>query len=225
MVSVHAFTLILCFLASDAYASPQLFLEGCLKSNSTPANSLAISATSPSQCAIQCWSQREDTRYAYWDSLSDNRCLCSPFPANAQDFTLNNNEDKASEICAEGTAVYVRAPEAPNFQVERKREGKGRLVDVSLRAEGLCPTPLTACSVAGNTSIYECLDLNVDMSSCGGCVNGIFGSIKRANSAVDCTSLPGVALNAATCLHGQCRAFRCDSGYTLTNDHACVADS
>lgn len=40
-----------------------------------------------------------------------------------------------------------------------------------------------------------------------------------------CTSLPGVALNAATCLHGQCRAFRCDNGYTLTNDHACVADS
>ncbi|OWZ62207.1 hypothetical protein AYX15_05613 [Cryptococcus neoformans] len=232
MIPIHTFTLILHLFASAAYASRQPFLGGCLKSNSAPANSLAISAISPSQCATQCWSEREGTRYAYWDSRSDDKCLCSPFPANAEDFTLNN-EDEASETCAEGIAVYVRAPESPNFQVERKRAGKGGLDDVSRRAEGLCPTPLTACSVAGNSSIYEyahkrylqCLDLNVDLNSCGGCVNGVFGSTRRADSAVDCTSLPGVASNAATCLYGQCRAFRCNNGYTLTKGHICVADS
>ncbi|OWT39848.1 hypothetical protein C362_02343 [Cryptococcus neoformans Bt1] len=252
MIPIHTFTLILHLFASAVYASRQPFLGGCLKSNSAPANSLAISAISPSQCATQCWREREGTRYAYWDSRSDDKCLCSPFPANAEDFTLNN-EDEASKTCAEGIAVYVRAPESPNFQVERKRAGKGGLGDVSRRAEGLCPTPLTACSVAGNSSIYEvnvffldltyhaddskdkikyahkrylqCLDLNVDLNSCGGCVNGVFGSTRRADSAVDCTSLPGVASNAATCLYGQCRAFRCNNGYTLTKGHICVADS
>lgn len=53
------------------------------------------------------------------------------------------------------TKMYVRAPEPPNFQIERKRAGKGRPGDVSSRAEGLCPSPLTACSVAGDSSIYE----------------------------------------------------------------------
>ncbi|ALO60535.1 hypothetical protein CND03995 [Cryptococcus deneoformans JEC21] len=154
MIPIHISTLILHLFASAAYASSQPFLGGCLKSNPAPANSLAITAISPSQCVTQCWNEREDTRYAYWDSRSEDKCLCSPFPANAIDFTLSNQAE-AFETCAEGITMYVRAPEPPNFQIERKRAGKGRPGDVSSRAEGLCPSPLTACSVAGDSSIYE----------------------------------------------------------------------
>ncbi|KAK8858719.1 hypothetical protein IAR55_002948 [Kwoniella newhampshirensis] len=99
-----------------------------------------------------------------------------------------------------------------------KKRGGGR----EKRGEPGCPSPLQACKVAGDASAFQCIDSKLELGSCGGCINGDFGSSSSSSSAVDCTTLAGVAPGAVACMAGSCRAFRCQSGYKL-KDNACVA--
>jgi len=58
----------------------------------------------------------------------------------------------------------------------------------------LCPNGLFACALGG-THQFECVDVEADLRSCGGCVGeGLPG--------VDCLALPGV--RDVTCIRGKC---------------------
>ncbi|EJT49120.1 delayed-type hypersensitivity antigen - related protein [Trichosporon asahii var. asahii CBS 2479] len=87
----------------------------------------------------------------------------------------------------------------------------------------LCPDFQTACIIPGTDS-FECLDTGMELTSCGGCSDGVFDPPLDAEftAGVDCTALPGVAAGAVSCESGQCVIWDCASDYALV-DGACVA--
>ncbi|WVQ85072.1 hypothetical protein IAT38_007236 [Cryptococcus sp. DSM 104549] len=222
MVSSFAYITALLPVFATLVSASNPILEGCISSGSAPIDSIAVSAISATHCASQCWSRVEGSRYAFWDWQGDDRCMCSSAPAEGKDFTMVNDEETYG-TCAVGVAVYARVPQVPEFQVEKRSKSMEKLRLVRETVESLCPSPLTACAVAGDATSYECLDTTVELDSCGGCVNGVFGSGSTAVSGTDCTSLTGVASNAVACWQSKCRAFRCADGYKLAGNHTCVA--
>ena len=107
---------------------------------------------------------------------------------------------------------------------------------------GLCPSGLSACRVNQGefatddfevspfyqscldfTTDKQCLDVQAELESCGGCTAGIVdGDAALATSGVDCTSIPGVEMGAVSCMSGQCLISQCKRGYALI-DNTCVS--
>ncbi|WVW79141.1 hypothetical protein I302_101107 [Kwoniella bestiolae CBS 10118] len=95
----------------------------------------------------------------------------------------------------------------------RARNGKKR---------ALCPAGLTACKVSQYESdSFECIDTTSELESCGGCAHGEFNN-PAGPLGVDCSALPGLARGGVTCNAGQCQAFACQRGWTLTPEETCV---
>ncbi|KAA1468242.1 hypothetical protein DENSPDRAFT_857172 [Dentipellis sp. KUC8613] len=82
------------------------------------------------------------------------------------------------------------------------------------RTASLCPSDLTACPISGLSSAWECVDVQQELESCGGCVIGGEGQ--------DCTAIKG-AWNVG-CEQGSCKVYTCMNGYKLSSDNkTCVA--
>ncbi|WWD03876.1 hypothetical protein V865_001932 [Kwoniella europaea PYCC6329] len=108
-----------------------------------------------------------------------------------------------------------------------KRQKQLRKKRLSLEKYEYCPARLKACKVPGDELAFECLNVNTELESCGGCLYGDYGVGLNApgrSYGIDCTSLPGVAMGAITCTSGQCTAFACEEGYELTRENStCVS--
>ncbi|KNZ48898.1 uncharacterized protein VP01_533g6 [Puccinia sorghi] len=74
-----------------------------------------------------------------------------------------------------------------------------------------CPSGLTACPIATGPSLspsggFECLDVQQEVTSCGGC--------SSTGQGVDCTTLKGVS--SAGCSAGECKIFSCKPGFQFS---------
>ncbi|PLW46602.1 hypothetical protein PCANC_06132 [Puccinia coronata f. sp. avenae] len=82
-----------------------------------------------------------------------------------------------------------------------------------------CPTGLSACPISsglGASSSFECIDVQQEVTSCGGC--------STTGKGVDCTTLKGVA--SSGCSDGQCKIFSCKTGYQYSATHnVCIKSS
>ncbi|KII94348.1 hypothetical protein PLICRDRAFT_424813 [Plicaturopsis crispa FD-325 SS-3] len=92
-----------------------------------------------------------------------------------------------------------------------------RAVAHKSRAEMLCPQGLNACPIPGLSGYgtdYECLDVQTELESCGGCAS--------TGAGVDCTSIKGA--NAVGCESGTCAIYTCKAGFRRSADgKSCVA--
>ncbi|KAG7528587.1 hypothetical protein FFLO_06073 [Filobasidium floriforme] len=85
-----------------------------------------------------------------------------------------------------------------------------------------CPEGLTSClTKVGGKDVFECIDTNRDLESCGGCTspdprldNSTAGVLGR-----DCSEIPHAS--GVTCNNGQCVVNSCVRGYTAAGDR-CV---
>ncbi|EJU06065.1 hypothetical protein DACRYDRAFT_19383 [Dacryopinax primogenitus] len=99
-----------------------------------------------------------------------------------------------------------------------------RALDLSKRdlilADSRCPMQHTACGVvsAWTRQGWECIDTQMDLESCGGCVTPLMGEIA---TGIDCTSLEGV--EDVACVSGFCTVYSCRDGFTVAADgQTCV---
>ncbi|KAH9898402.1 hypothetical protein C8Q73DRAFT_664090 [Cubamyces lactineus] len=79
------------------------------------------------------------------------------------------------------------------------------------RAASLCPNGLDACPISGLSGLtgdFECVDIQNDIQSCGGCVS--------TGAGQDCTAIDG-SWNVG-CNNGKCVVFTCAAGYKRSAD-------
>ncbi|KAJ7021464.1 hypothetical protein C8F04DRAFT_1314359, partial [Mycena alexandri] len=80
-----------------------------------------------------------------------------------------------------------------------------------------CYEGFTACKVPGySENSWECVDVQNDLESCGGCSYDLSTSSGR-----DCSAIPGVS--DVSCIKGQCVVHKCMTGYDTDDKHSqCV---
>ncbi|WVW80093.1 hypothetical protein I302_102066 [Kwoniella bestiolae CBS 10118] len=171
--------------------------------------------------------------YIDFESCFD-RCSASGSNYNyafPQTFTVGSGRNSicrcGSSPALDSTACGVNARflYTQNLVVPSGIPGRKRALERLDRARRLardqpfCPVGMTPCRVEGDS--YECVDLNSELESCGGCMNGIYGSDNTTRAGLDCSTLPGAAFGATTCYRGSCQAWACEEGYAL-EDGVCV---
>ncbi|WAQ87339.1 hypothetical protein PtA15_8A243 [Puccinia triticina] len=77
-----------------------------------------------------------------------------------------------------------------------------------------CPAGLSACPISSGmplkpTAGFECLDVQQEVSSCGGCAS--------TGQGIDCATIKGVS--SAGCSEGKCKIFSCKAGYQYSSVH------
>ncbi|KAL0951173.1 hypothetical protein HGRIS_007904 [Hohenbuehelia grisea] len=103
------------------------------------------------------------------------------------------------------------SPKPGNGHVYRSH---GILKRSKSRSNSLCPSGLSACPIAGSLGQdYECLDVQEELESCGGCVS--------TGQGQDCTTIQG-AWNVG-CNNGSCYVHTCEFGYLRSPDNkSCI---
>ncbi|WVF72451.1 hypothetical protein IAT40_007266 [Kwoniella sp. CBS 6097] len=157
--------------------------------------------------------------YAYgrYDSNATISCLCS---ASQPPFDLPLD-------CGYGDPFWYTHPAVPSGFAKRQIKEKMRREQQLALGLGLCPKGRTACKVSGSNGLsmgFECIDIDYEFESCGGCVHGEFlpgetdsGSEDSKSSGVDCSTVAAIAPGGVTCTRGQCLAFACEDEYILVN--------
>ncbi|KIP02730.1 hypothetical protein PHLGIDRAFT_283461 [Phlebiopsis gigantea 11061_1 CR5-6] len=87
----------------------------------------------------------------------------------------------------------------------------------------MCARPFESCPIpglilgSGAARAYECVDVENDLESCGGCVDGDspHGEANLVGGR-DCSAIPNI--DSVRCLNGQCVIERCHLGYVLAQD-------
>ncbi|KAG5729991.1 Protein priA [Termitomyces sp. T112] len=75
-----------------------------------------------------------------------------------------------------------------------------------------CPSGYTPCGIpARGANSWECLNIQTELESCGGCVLSLSGNVSDIPEGADCTAMPGVA--DVSCVGGRCLVHRCMPGY------------
>ncbi|WVR09676.1 hypothetical protein IAU60_006751 [Kwoniella sp. DSM 27419] len=189
-------------------------LVGC---KSTEAASGNVIVNLPDTCLGSCIG----FPYAVMKPASDGlyECACGSYDGDIgpQAVTCGPN---AWSSYQHGTGAYVAGP--TGF-VKRAEREKKRLQEVERELHQFCPAGLTACKVPGDDLAYECISVDDELESCGGCLNGYFDSAITEIAGTDCTTLFGVSPGAVTCAQGLCQAFACEDGYELASNATCVA--
>ncbi|KAH9996049.1 hypothetical protein BJV77DRAFT_942586, partial [Russula vinacea] len=74
-----------------------------------------------------------------------------------------------------------------------------------------CPAPLSACPVRGarDADAIECVDLESDLYSCGGCA--------ADDISYDCNAIPHA--RSVECVYGYCQVRSCAEGYVVAPQH------
>ncbi|WVF65358.1 hypothetical protein IAT40_000085 [Kwoniella sp. CBS 6097] len=111
--------------------------------------------------------------------------------------------------------AIAHSPEAAASGLAR-RDLRMRAEQARLASQQFCPEELKACSKAGDSDAYECIDGQRELESCGGCLHGGF-QFKPANATtgVDCSTLAGVHLGGVSCEDSACIAYSCEEGFEL----------
>ncbi|ORX36617.1 hypothetical protein BD324DRAFT_457446 [Kockovaella imperatae] len=141
-------------------------------------------------------------------------CGC---PESGQSFAPAGNA-----VTCDQNSIYLythmpgaTTPGSPGPSSYIKKREKERLEREANEVKAVCPVDLTPCNVIdGDGLSFECLDVNQELESCGGCINGGFG-FQDGVVGVDCTALAGVDPSAVSCVQGQCKVSACKSGYKL----------
>lgn len=72
--------------------------------------------------------------------------------------------------------IFVNAAADISTVSRRKREIEAELrAEAERRDNAYCPSGLTGCAIPGS-KYYECINTEVELESCGGCTNGVFGN-------------------------------------------------
>ncbi|WWD10338.1 hypothetical protein V865_008473 [Kwoniella europaea PYCC6329] len=122
--------------------------------------------------------------YNLSESPDANTFVWSP----AADFGECLNQCRSSPIAF----ARYNADLSPSSFVKRSRKEGQRVLD-------LCPEGSRACEVPDGEGLRcECIDIDNDLESCGGC-----------------TSLCGVSFGGVTCHQGICEVESCEEGYKL----------
>jgi len=165
--------------------------KGCCLPHGGPPNS--PSPPKGSQCPSSGW---------YWGK--DQGCCVphNPPPSNNPPPQCPHGWDWISHIfqCQPSPSPPSHYPPQPSGH-HYKRTSK-------VRTRSLCPTGLDACPIIGQASDYECIDIENDLGSCGGCL--------ETGAGQDCTAITG-AWNVG-CEQGSCAVYTCVSGYKLASD-------
>nr|XP_031862708.1 uncharacterized protein CI109_001719 [Kwoniella shandongensis]KAA5529780.1 hypothetical protein CI109_001719 [Kwoniella shandongensis] len=178
--------------------------------NAVPTNPVISVSPDINTCFVTC------APYPFFTAnprpaTNDFECVCT----TAYDSTGTNDN------CGPDTLFgFQHVPQASGIA---KRRLRARLnLAKEEEAKLLCPRGTTACVVPSSEDAYECVDTRSELESCGGCLYGTFGdNANNATVGVDCSTLPGAAMGASTCLLGSCNVFACQAGHNLV-DRACV---
>lgn len=124
---------------------------------------------------------------------------------------------------AASTFFYNAGGPVPSAFARRDTMAAEQQVLASIAANPDCPPGYTSCQVSPNPEDgYECLDINSELESCGGCRYGVYGAGNATASGIDCSALPNVRRGAVTCNRGHCEASLCVGGAKLIN-RQCVS--
>ncbi|WVF72441.1 hypothetical protein IAT40_007256 [Kwoniella sp. CBS 6097] len=161
-------------------------------------------------CANHCLSHRYSIQvYLDYDPNVYCQCRDNDDPWSGMEPSLN---------CAQGDwKVYSNTAQPSSFV---KRQEKQKQLKAQDGHSALCPEHLNACMISDEPgSGFECLDIQEELESCGGCRYGEYGSqaehLQPSPVGIDCSQLPNVAPDGVTCTKGRCHIFSCARGYSL----------
>ncbi|WVF72443.1 hypothetical protein IAT40_007258 [Kwoniella sp. CBS 6097] len=167
---------------------------------------------------------------------------CAGYPNSAEKHHINNGsatcaclrsespfDDGRSSTCLYGDWYLYPRTSLPSGMIRRQhRFSVNGVRDEALPLPYICPGGMSACKVLdGDDMSYECLDVQQEIESCGGCMNGEFRREAHRHSGdssrgIDCTKLPSVDPRGVTCSQGRCLAYVCEDGFVLQHG-ACQA--
>ncbi|WWD06198.1 hypothetical protein V865_004284 [Kwoniella europaea PYCC6329] len=155
-----------------------------------------------SECFAHCQNYLIAMVQTHPDS-EDLGCFCGTDYNDGQEEACNRNAQ----------FLYFNDFTSPSGALKkRQRERVER--NSRRRLEAFCPNKMIPCNVTGVPDAFECLDTNFELESCGGCISGHFNDDhKLASNGVHCSSIPGVALGASTCMMGKCEIYACKKGW------------
>ncbi|KZT55637.1 hypothetical protein CALCODRAFT_556336 [Calocera cornea HHB12733] len=173
---------------------------------------------------------------SYWQTLFGSYGWCIDCPAGSwcpggnnapvnkcPAGTYNDDSDSSSSrACKDCSAGYyssssgsTKCTRCPNGQTSNSGSSSCTAVNShrpramkAKRAGAQCKLGFMSCPIMSGRGGMECLDIDNDLESCGGCV-GYDGE----GTGVDCTSIPGV--NTVQCVGGQCIVQSCERGYRI----------
>ncbi|WVR05026.1 hypothetical protein IAU60_002038 [Kwoniella sp. DSM 27419] len=178
--------------------------------------SVSPSLTSQAQTSVErCFQSCVGSTYAIVatpESTDTSACFC----------TDSSGDYSSPADCFDPPYLVYTHPKgtsgAPSAWAKRRVKGMSQQGED--QTPGYCPAGLTACNIVGSEEGFECINIADELESCGGCVNGLFGSSDGV-SGTDCTAIIGAAPGGVACHESRCIVFDCDEGYTLSNE-ACL---
>ncbi|OCF43441.1 hypothetical protein I317_02741 [Kwoniella heveanensis CBS 569] len=155
-------------VAYSAFLTQSNYLfDACFADKSDQAPDTSVTVDSVEQCLRTC--NIDLNALARYDKVAKNfECLCTD-PPYYEPLSLGD--------CVYGSYLawgYGLNPAQPSGWVKRQQRQRLRREQFRL-SNGLCPSGLTACRVeGGNSMAFECVDIDTELESCGGCVNGAY---------------------------------------------------
>ncbi|PLW46569.1 hypothetical protein PCASD_07385 [Puccinia coronata f. sp. avenae] len=149
--------------------------------------------------------------------LADQRCQSSSFATGSCKLQAVNyaTQNKAGVPLAQalqslytsgGSGYCAVCPSDRSCTGAATASGLARRSSTSnVSEDSKCPAGLSACPVssAGYSTGFECLDVQQEVTSCGGC--------SSTGQGVDCTAIKGAS--STGCAQGKCTIFSCKPGY------------
>jgi len=119
----------------------------------------------------------------------------------------------SSHLC-ESLSSQPTSVKRNSRRMERRYFGQTSFEEYSMRRGG-CGKGFTSCPVSSETSIFECINTDSTIESCGGCPSYVGGT------GIDCTTIPNV--DSVLCVSGTCLITSCSNGFELNLDgSSCV---
>lgn len=191
--------------------------------------SAAAKCSTKAQCSLGCAQNQFCSTY----SFTEGRCSLI-----AKSIASNNKNGQLlasafQGVFNQGGNAYCGFCSSDSSCLAPSARARRSLHDAELLKRGdkpaKCPSGLTACPITfGNqtavevaknplaSDAYECLDVQEELNSCGGCAT--------LGEGVDCMAIEGV--ESAGCSAGKCHTFSCKTGFTLSKKtKTCVPHS
>ncbi|WWC91991.1 uncharacterized protein L201_006945 [Kwoniella dendrophila CBS 6074] len=211
--------------STNYFTSSTFNLISC---KSTQTSTFQVIVETPELCLQSC---KGYTYSILSPQLDGYHCTCSDSVNDLGPQNVNCNQNIWLTYQHEINS-YVGTPSGfvkrQQAQKQKKRLFLNALGQGDEQFESFCPVGLKACKLSGNDDdfAFECLNVNTELESCGGCLYGDYGisnQLPHQTYGQDCTSLPGVAMGAVTCTSGECVAYACEQGYELGLNSTCIS--
>ncbi|KAG8728131.1 Dihydroxyacetone synthase [Ceratobasidium sp. 423] len=149
----------------------------------------------------------------------NGQCVCMPGTHDCNGKCVATYQACSSQPPKSSYGDYSNYRSVHQIEGDRnKRSGRGtpNWARRSL-SSAHCPDGTEMCGVLGRPDAWECLKVEEDLESCGGCAYPFFPS---QEPGVDCSSIPGAEIVA--CRKGLCEVSKCVTNWTISADgHAC----